>query len=280
MKKFIYQLLIIVLICMGVLLGLEKFYDFEFTKNPLFGIDNNRSTHYDYVVLGNSRVGGVYSSIVDSLTGLNGITISNPGANLGDLRMTLEYFLERGNTTKYLFMAVDPPAGSRDYSRKKYLFIPYNQRFGLAGIHFPFVKYATYNKNYAIKNLWKAINGKWNRLRKPNPDKQGFVRWDFLFQDHSIREFHDEYLVDLRMFCLAKDINLVLFTPPYTPEYLSIQSEFDKYQHEIEAIEIEFHDFSAFFNDNSYFVDDMHLGYNGELLFSREVAKMIDQAVK
>jgi hypothetical protein len=262
-------------VCLGILYVLEKFYDYQFVKNGLAGITIENGNTYDYLFIGDSRVSSIKTNVIDSVTGLRGVAVANFGSSLGDIRETLEIFLAAGNRCKYVFMSIDPAIGSRKYVGKKFLYVPFRQYLGMAGLHFPFSDYARFNKNYSIAKLRQAIMGEWDPMRRHNPDQPEFRRRTVQFVDHSARKFHADFLAGLKRYCESKGIELVLYTAPYTPDYLSIQTEFSKYKMKIDSLGIPFFDYSALYPDNSYFIDDVHLRRSSEVLFSLEISKMV-----
>lgn len=276
MRRFLTQFTWIALVCLGVMYALETFYDYEFAKNGLAGIKMNTAYSYDYLVLGDSRASSIRSSVIDSVTGLSGVTVANFGSSLGDLRETLDIFLECGNSAKVLFLSIDPAIGSRNYVAKKFLYVPFKQYLGTSGFHFPFAEYARYNRNFSLQKLSQAISGKWDPMRRLNPDQPFFKRRMVQYVDHSARDFHIEFLIDLRHYCETRGMQLVLFTAPYSPDYRAIQSEFSKYKRKIDSAQLRFFDFSELFDDKQYFTDDVHLRRSSEVLFSLEISKMVE----
>lgn len=280
MRSFLIQFALIASLCVGILYSLEKFYDYNFAKNGLAGIRIDGGESYDYLFLGDSRVSSIRPTVIDSVTGLKGIAVTNFGASLGDIRETLNIFLTAGNHSKYVFMAVDPFIGSRNYVGKEYLYVPFKQYLGVDKFHFPFSEYARFNRNYSLSKLASAIAGEWDPMSRHNPDQKEFRRRPVQFIDHSSRKFHADFIVDFRRFCESKGMKLVLFTPPYTPDYLGIQTQFSKYKTQIDSIGVPFFDYSALYGDKRYFIDDFHLRRESEVLFSLEVSRMVSSVVR
>lgn len=279
MRHFLIHFAIVVSVCIGILYSLEKFYDYHFAKNGLAGIGMDGGRSYDYLILGDSRVSSIRTGVIDSVTGLKGMAVTNFGASLGDISETLDIFLMAGNRSKYVFLAIDPFIGSRNYVGKEYLYVPFKQYLSIDKFHFPFSRYARFNRNYSLSKLAEAIAGKWDPMRRHNPDQPEFRRRHAQFIDHSSRNFHTDFLVTFKRYCASKGMQLVLFTPPYTPEYLAIQTKFSKFRSRIDSVGVQFFDYSALYGDKRYFIDDFHLRRESETLFSLELSRIVSSVV-
>ena len=275
MRHFLIHFAIVVSVCIGILYSLEKFYDYHFAKNGLAGIGMDGGRSYDYLILGDSRVSSIRTGVIDSVTGLKGMAVTNFGASLGDISETLDIFLMAGNRSKYVFLAIDPFIGSRNYVGKEYLYVPFKQYLSVDKFHFPFSRYARFNRNYSLSKLADAICGKWDPMRRHNPDQPEFRRRNVQFTDHSLRNFHTDFLVDFKRYCESKGMQLVLFTPPYTPDYLAIQTAFANFKMKIDSLGVAFFDYSELYDDKRYFIDDFHLRRDREAVFSLEVSEMV-----
>jgi hypothetical protein len=288
MKKFLSQLVMVAIGITATLSAMDILYTWAISETKLYGIGKNE--HIDYLIAGDSRTNPLLPQYLCAITGKKVINIGEPGYVLDDNIKVLEYFFKRGNRAERVLLQVDWKFGSRkpeDVTPKEWRYMPNLIREeGLLTPRVPFKLYAENNRNIKIGNVYRfmktAVTGydpnarldTMSVLRSHRP----FLTNEKLRDDYSTMKFRIEDINALNAYLKKNGVKeLILFSPPYLPEWISTQSDSASFKQIIRSAGYKYHDLSTVYRDTTYFKDYLHVRNSKYLEFCRLFASVTMQ---
>lgn len=280
MKTFIKKIALI-LTGIGVTLSLlDIYYTWVISETPLYEIGNNEQI--DYLIAGDSRTNPLLPEYLRIVSGKKVINIGEPGYVLDDNIKILHYFFDKGNKVDRVLLQVDWKFGSRypeDVEPKDWRYMPnLIRQEGLLTPRIPFIFYAKNNRNIKPTHIVKFSEIALLRDGKTDPlDTMSVLRSDRTFkhnekmlEDFSKFELRLKDIIALDTFLKRKGVKeLILFSAPYLPEWITSQSDSASYKHKVRQAGYRLHDFSTVYKDTTMFKDYLHVRNNKYLEFCR-----------
>ena len=282
MRQFIKQVSIFIAGVFIVFSILDIFYTWVISENPIYNIVSNE--HIDYLIAGDSRTNPLLEPYLEHITGKKIINIGSPGYVLQDNIEILDYFFKKGNRVDKVILQVDWKFGSRTESKKNFEYMPHIMRQqGLIHPRIPFKYYMVNNKNIRpthifnfSKNLLKKDKSDSMTIDTVNVKHTPFVNNRKLWEDYSAERFRIEDIVAFREYLYSMGVKeLILFSPPYLPEWISSQSDSASYKTIIKKAGFKHYDFSTVYKDTSYFKDHLHIKNIKYMEFCRLFASVV-----
>jgi hypothetical protein len=280
MKRFIKQVALILAGIVITLSLLDIFYTWVISETPLHGIRKNE--HVDYLIAGDSRTNPLLPEYLSQITGKKVINIGEPGYVLDDNIKVLHYFFEMGNKVDRVLLQVDWKFGARhpeDVESKEWRYLPNMIRHeGLLTPRIPFVFYAENNRNIKPMHIVKftktalLYNGKTDPLDTTSVRRSDRVFKENvkLLEDYSTMELRLRDIIALDTFLKRQGVKeLILFSTPYLPEWISTQSDSASYKQKVRQAGYRLHDFSTVYKDTTWFKDYLHVRNSKYLDFCR-----------
>ena len=282
MRQFIKQVSIFLA---GIFIAfslLDIFYTWIISENPVYSIKNDE--HIDYLIAGDSRTDPLLEPFLEHITGKKIIQIGSHGYVLQNNIEILEYFFSKGNRVDKVILQVDWKFGSSIENKKNFEYMPHIMREqGLFKPRIPFEYYMINNKNIRPTHIYKYSK---NMLKKDksesviidtvNVKHTPFVNNRKLWEDYSVNRFRIEEIVALRDYLHKMGVKeLILFSPPYLPEWISSQSDSASYKTIIKNAGFKHYDFSTVYKDTSYFKDHLHVKNSKYMEFCRLFASIV-----
>lgn len=282
MRQFIKQVSIFIIGIFITFSLLDIFYTWVISEHPVYSIKNDEQI--DYLIAGDSRTDPLLESYLEHVTGKKIIQIGSPGYILENNIEILEFFFSKGNRVDKVILQVDWKFGSSTENKKNFEYMPHIMRHqGLFKPRIPFEYYMVNNKNIRpthiynfSKNLLKKNKSDSATIDTVNVKHTPFVNNKKLWQDYSINKFRIEDIVALREYLHKMGVKeLILFSPPYLPEFISSQSDSASYKTIIKNAGFKHYDFSTVYKDTSYFKDHLHVKNSKYMEFCRLFASIV-----
>ena len=154
MRKFLGLVLIVLLPFGAILITLDVFYSYSITRHPLYGIPKNR--HFDYLIIGDSRVSSILEDRLSYLTGGSAMVIPVSGGGLDDLNKVIGHFFDMGNRAKTVVTSIDLRIGGNLGIKHEWLFYAYDSRKRhYMNPRVPFEMYVRNNKDVTIRKIFR-----------------------------------------------------------------------------------------------------------------------------
>lgn len=285
MRLFLRKLLFVAAGILITLSLLDIFYTWVISETPLHGIRKNEQV--DYLIAGDSRTNPLLPEYLSQITGKKVINIGEPGYVLDDNIRILKYFFEMGNRVDRVLLQVDWKFGARhpeDVESKEWRYLPnLIRKEGLLTPRIPFVFYAQNNRNIKPMHIVKFTKTALLRNGQPDPldtmtvinAHRPFMHNEKLREDYSTMAFRMKDIIALDSFLRRQGVReLILFSTPYLPEWISTQSDSASYKRKVREAGYRFHDFSTVYKDVTWFKDYLHVTNSKYLEFCRLFASV------
>lgn len=280
MRIFVMKLFFVA-VGIGITLSLlDICYTWVISETPLHGIRKNE--HVDYLIAGDSRTNPLLPEYLCQITGKKVINIGEPGYVLDDNIKVLKYFFEMGNKVDRVLLQVDWKFGARhpeDVESKEWRYLPnLIRKEGLLTPRIPFVFYAKNNRNIKPMHIVKFTKTALLRHGQTEPldtmsvinSHRPFLHNEKLREDYSTMEFRMKDIIALDTFLKRQGVReLILFSTPYLPEWISTQSDSASYKSKVRGAGYRLHDFSTVYRDTTWFKDYLHVTNSRYLAFCR-----------
>jgi hypothetical protein len=303
--KLLKYILLVAIVCMSVLSVMQVLYrqgqnKFLKVKNPI-GEMLNGDTNYDILFIGSSRTTfHVNPRIVDSITNLNTYNAGHYAANIVEMNLMLQCYLQKHIPPKLL--VADFSVNSFHISESA-IYSPVD--------YFPYIGNATVNnvvcKYHSRAWLWKylpfleiceatemqkvqAVCGLLGKKESGEAYKgykengSAFISPQLTYEDNTDYEFTPKalhILEELIRTCKSNNIQL-LFT--YSPEFHLLHHKKENSLFKIinnfsQAYNVPFYNYRSHTISGQYifFKDPVHLNTNGATAFSTDLAQKIDK---
>lgn len=206
---------------------------------PSFLLNNFEScSAFDYIVLGGSTgLCTVNTNLIDSVTGLNGLNLSEDDTGAGSYLLMLKFFLGKGYKTKKVILTVDPGRvnfAEKGFSNNDFRIIPYignpivydhfrerenkGVRFRSLSKYFPIFSVAYYNQELFYSSLlaFKNPDARHRFDAKGNfqyPDRQSLLTEEVKQSIDSLH-FDNTDIAELDSICSTNGIQLIYYLNP------------------------------------------------------------------
>lgn len=252
---------------------------------PSYLVNSVDESNFDYIIIGASTgLTTLNTSVIDSITGLNGVNLSIDDTGMANHYLMLQHFLAEGKTTTSCVLVASSEGynknqeyiGDNDYRFLPFIKRPYIQNYystlkSKSSINtlklsqwMPFLGVAYYNTELFFPSLLASIKPtKRNRFDSNGnyfyPDRKS----EFKKKNKSIIEinFSSNYLKKLQKLCLDNNIKLIYYFSPLRTKSLLFNTELKNTINH-----------SNIFQDDTYFYDDIHVNKKGNkqasMLFS------------
>lgn len=282
MNKFLRQMAIVLGGIPLLLVALDGFYTWALSETPAFGIGVNEKV--DYILAGDSRTISLRAPYMSHITGKKVLNISAPGYTLDNNIELLEYFFRRGNRVDRVVLQVDQKFGSRTVPSHDFEYKPHLFRENPLMARIPFRYYAENNRNIrpsevlgkARQTLSEGAGTPGLVLDTVNVKFTYFRHNNNLLTDHSRDPFRLDDLLALRDFLRSRGVKeLILYSPPYLPEWIHSQSDSASFKQKIRDAGFTYYDLSNVYPDTSYFKDHLHVQNRLDMSYCRLVSSVI-----
>lgn len=269
MKAFFFKLLVFFLVLMIPLYGLEKYYDYYFSKNldscnkPLWVLKQQQQ-HYDFAAIGSSRVFNMLDIVsIEKITGKKGINIAASGSGYAENYLLLKQFT-KSNTISTLLVQVDVYSLDADnafgYPFHDYLYLNKLNDAEVDSIYrdnvpalryyswkfLPFTKYMEYSNFYSF---YKVIRGGYECSSSFLDTTKGTFLVDGSeaasaeksdknqqFKYRYIDAKDMAYLEKIISYCRSKNIRILFYSAPEYSKSFALQGNRDKLFKEIKHL--------------------------------------------
>lgn len=280
MRRFLWQMCIVVFGITAMLWLTDLFYTWSLSRVPAFGIRQNEKV--DYIFAGDSRTISLRPEYLSYITGRKVLNIASLAFTLDDTRELLEYFFRRGNTVERVVLQVDQKFGSRAGTQRNYEYMPHLMREYPLEPRFPFRFYAENNKNIGPRHVIRGLRYA-EDFDGPGrvPDTMGGKITHFrynpkLMVDHSLDTFRIDDIIALRSYLKSKGVKeLILYSPPLMQEWNRIQTDTVSFKRKVREAGFRYIDLSNAYSDTTYFKDQLHVKNQMDMPYCRLVASLI-----
>ena len=257
MKTFFSKLLLFILLLSLVLMGLEKYYDYYFTKNldacnkPLWVL-KQKNKHFDFAAIGSSRVFNMLDiKTIEKATQLKGINIAASGSGYAENYLLLKQFT-KSNSIKTLIVQVDlyslDAKNAFGYPFHDYLYLNKLNESEVDSIYrdnvkpskyymwkyIPFSKYMEFSNFFSLYKVLKGgyecnesfldttngsflVNGSEAEAKEVKTDRNN------VFKKRFIEQKDYNYLLKIVQYAKSKNINLIFYTAPEYAQSFALQ---------------------------------------------------------
>lgn len=284
--KYFFGFIILVflvanLISAGSLYSLSKS---DFYK-PSYLVNSIEQVQFDYIIIGASTgLTTLNTSIIDSITGLNGINLSIDDTGMANHYLMLQHFLAEGKKTKscVLVASVEGYNENQEYiGDNDYRFLPFIKRSYVQDYFsslkpkssintlkqsewMPFLGVSYYNIELFFPSIFAIIKPT-KRNRFDNHGNYFYPNRKFEFTNKNKANvelnFSSNYLNKIQKLCHENNIELIYYFSPLRTKSLLFNTDLKNTINH-----------SNIFKDDTYFYDDIHVNKKGNkeasLLFS------------
>lgn len=271
-----------------------------YTGSKMEWVTDMDGGHYDYAVLGSSRVLHMVNvKLMDGRLGKKGINIGTPGSSYAENYLMLKLFLER-NKIKTLILNADEfcfnSSISYSYPFKDYELLPYflePENFGvfrdniptsrfLQWVVLPLNRYFEFNDRFEIhpsdKRMADYDSTAGSQLLYDLEYKafEGYTRTQFVLDDNDIKYFHK-----IMSLCDDHGIRKILVTTPIFPQakeyFIGRDTSYRYIRQTADSLNIPYihYDDLGPLNDKALFRDFTHMNSDGANVYSKLLADKV-----
>lgn len=288
MKKFLYYLALISVICVLLLLLLEGIYTAIYHSNAsrnkvFYTVNQTESQHYDVIFLGSSRAENHIDTRILNAKGLKTYNFGMSGSRLQESALLLQLMTARKDRIKTVVVEVDLNIANDGYSEgNRALFLPFLNTNSLVSSYYqdkidnfkvlkylPFYRYMMYDYELGIRQLFLTVINK----KQETAFTDGFapligagsnLKLD-IFQSKPQKNESYELIKQL---CKQHGIKLIAITTPLCENTL-MNGYFDQ----VSKVYPEVVRLEKVVTEDAYFSSCGHLNEAGALIFTEYLYK-------
>lgn len=254
------------------LTGMDCLYSYGIARHPLMDIPENQ--HYDYLIIGDSRVSSLLEGEISAQTGKKTIVLPHYGDNLRDVLKLTDYFLERGNRATTVISTVDLRIAQSSEMTHDWEFYAHEVR----AQHYlkprmPFVMYARNNRKITFRRVMEEIIRPVNKVRRDTRDLGIFQKYEPSREQkvpYDTLHLRLDLILELRKKLNAHGIrDHRLMVAPLSPDYARYHPGTESYKQVMRSSGFRLYDCANVYRDTSAFADIIHLKRNKYKDFSR-----------
>lgn len=265
------------------LTGMDCLYSYGIARHPLMDIPENQ--HYDYLIIGDSRVSSLLEKDISEQTGKKTLVLPHYGDHLADVLKLTDYFLERGNHAETVISTVDLRIAQSSNMTHEWEFYAHEVRAQhYLKPRFPFLMYARNNRRIPFRKVLEEIRRPVNTVRRDTRDFGIFQKYE-PSREQKVPYDTSNLRLDLIME-LRKKLNEHgiqdhrLMVAPLSPDYPRFHQGSESYKQVMRSHGFRLYDCANVFRDTSAFADILHLKRKTYRDFSRLFADSLKKDIR